>query len=65
VKETLAHLGRFLVVMLAVDLLGLGLCALLPAGTGPRQFVLFGTLVVAPAVAFLVTYGPAVRRDSP
>jgi hypothetical protein len=64
VRETLAHLGRFLVVMLAVDLLGLGLWWLLPAGTAPRQFVLLGTLAVAPAVAFLVTYGPAVRGDA-
>jgi hypothetical protein len=58
VSDTLSHLGRFLAVMLVVDALGLGVWTLFPVGTAPRTYVLFGTLLVAPIIAFLVTYGP-------
>jgi uncharacterized membrane protein YeiH len=58
VSDTLSHLTRFLVVMFAVDAVGLGVWAILPATAGIRQYVLLGTLVVAPLIAFLVTYGP-------
>ncbi|SFR35154.1 DUF7534 family protein [Halogeometricum limi] len=57
-NDTLSHLSRFLTVMILVDFLGLGVFALLPPSVGIRQYVLLGTLVVAPLVAFLVTYGP-------
>lgn len=43
--------------MILVDFLGLGLWVILPASAGFRQYVLLGTLVVAPLVAFLLTYG--------
>ncbi|ELZ29788.1 hypothetical protein C474_12166 [Halogeometricum pallidum JCM 14848] len=56
-RDTLRHLSRFLVVMILVDFLGLGLWVILPASAGFRQYVLLGTLVVAPLVAFLLTYG--------
>ncbi|ADQ68306.1 hypothetical protein C499_14665 [Halogeometricum borinquense DSM 11551] len=56
--DTLHHLSRFLFVMLAVDALGLGVWAILPETVGIRQLVLLGTLIVAPLIAFLVTYGP-------
>jgi hypothetical protein len=44
--------------MLLVDFLGLGVWVILPASAGFRRYVLLGTLVVAPLIAFLVTYGP-------
>lgn len=50
--------------MLLVDAVGLGAWALFPAGTAPRTYVLFGTLLVAPIVAFLVTYGPEVVSET-
>lgn len=59
-RDTLSHLVRFLTVMLVVDAVGLGAWALFPPGTAPRTYVLFGTLLVAPVVAFLITYGPEV-----
>lgn len=43
--------------MILVDFLGLGVWAILPASVGIRQYVLLGTLVVAPLIAFLLTYG--------
>lgn len=57
-SDTLGHLSRFVAVMLVADALGLGVWYLLPESAGVRQFVLLGTLVVAPLIAFLVTYGP-------
>ena len=57
-RDTVQHLSRFLTVMLLVDFLGLGVWVILPASAGFRRYVLLGTLVVAPLIAFLVTYGP-------
>jgi len=57
-----ASLLRFAGVVIAVDLLGLGAWCLLPPETSIRTGVLFGTLVVAPLVGFLVVYAPAVSR---
>jgi hypothetical protein len=61
VSDTLQHLSRFIVVMVLVDFLGLGVWAILPPSAGFRQYVLLGTLVVAPLIGFLVTYGPEFR----
>lgn len=64
-SDTLAHLSRFVAVMLAVDALGLGVWYLLPETAEIRQLVLLGTLVVSPLVAFLATYGPEFRGGRP
>jgi hypothetical protein len=53
---------RFVAVVLAVDIAGLGAWRLLPAGSGVRTWVLFGTLVLAPLVGFLLVYAPAASR---
>ncbi len=53
---------RFAAVVVATDLVGLGAWRLLPPGSGIRTGVLFGTLVVAPLVGFLVVYAPAASR---
>ncbi|MFC6826714.1 hypothetical protein [Halopelagius fulvigenes] len=63
-RDTLSHLVRFLTVMLAVDAVGLLAWSLFPEGTTPRTYLLFGTLLVAPIVAFLVTYGPEVVPET-
>ena len=44
---------------LGVDALGLGLWRLLPPETSIRTTILFGTLVLAPLLGFLVVYVPA------
>ncbi|GGJ01289.1 hypothetical protein GCM10008995_08980 [Halobellus salinus] len=51
---------RFAAVVVAVDLVGLGAWSLLPPETGIRTGILFGTLVTAPLVGFLLVYAPAV-----
>lgn len=53
---------RFVGVVLAVDLVGLGAWRLLPAESGVRTWILFGTLVLAPLVGFLLVYAPAASR---
>jgi len=53
---------RFAAVVVAVDLVGLGAWRLLPPGSGIRTGVLFGTLVAAPLVGFLLVYAPAASR---
>ena len=53
---------RFAAVVVAVDLVGLGAWSLLPPESGIRTGVLFGTLVVAPLVGFLLVYAPAAAR---
>lgn len=55
---------RFAGVVVAVDLLGLGAWRLLPPESSIRTGVLFGTLVAAPLVGFLLVYAPAVSRAS-
>jgi hypothetical protein len=57
-----SNLLRFLGVLLAIDFLGLGAWRLLPPGASIRTGVLFGTLIVAPLVGFLVVYAPAVSQ---
>ena len=59
-----SSLLRFVGVVVAVDLLGLGAWRLLPPATSIRTGVLFGTLVIGPLVGFLVVYAPAVSRAS-
>ncbi|RLM59837.1 hypothetical protein DVK02_03670 [Halobellus sp. Atlit-31R] len=53
---------RFAAVIVVVDVLGLGVWGLLPPETSIRTAVLFGTLVVAPLLGFLVVYVPAARE---
>lgn len=53
---------RFAAVVVAVDLVGLGAWRLLPPESGIRTGVLFGTLVVAPLLGFLLVYAPAASR---
>lgn len=53
---------RFVGVVLAVDLVGLGAWRLLPAESGVRTWILFGTLVLAPLVGFVLVYAPAASR---
>lgn len=53
---------RFVAVVLGVDVAGLGAWRLLLAGGGVRTWVLFGTLVLAPLVGFLIVYAPAASR---
>jgi quinol-cytochrome oxidoreductase complex cytochrome b subunit len=57
-----SDLLRFAGVVLVVDVLGLGLWRLLPPETQLRAAVLFGTLVVAPLLGFLLVYAPAVAN---
>lgn len=57
-----SNLLQFLGVLLAVDFLGLGAWRLLPPGTSIRTGILFGTLIVAPLVGFLVVYAPVVSQ---
>ncbi|WP_144906474.1 DUF7534 family protein [Halobellus captivus] len=57
-----SDLLRFIGVVLAVDALGLVVWQLLPPGTSARTIVLFGTLLVAPLLGFLVVYAPALSR---
>ena len=59
-----SNLLRFVAVVLVVDLLGLGLWSLLPPGTTIRTAILFGTLLVAPLLGFLVVYAPAVSAST-
>ena len=49
---------RFAAVVIAVDVLGLGVWRLLPPETSIRTGLLLGTLIVAPLVGFLVVYLP-------
>ncbi|MGQ4554463.1 DUF7534 family protein [Halobellus sp. GM3] len=53
---------RFVAVVFAVDVLGLGLWQVLPPETSIRTAVLFGTLVVAPLLGFLLVYAPAASE---
>jgi quinol-cytochrome oxidoreductase complex cytochrome b subunit len=53
---------RFVAVVIAVDLIGLGVWSLLPPESGIRTGVLFGTLVIGPLIGFLVVYAPAASR---
>ena len=53
---------RFAAVVVAVDLVGLGAWRLLPPQSGIRTGVLFGTLVAAPLVGFLLVYAPVASR---
>ena len=53
---------RFVGVVVAVDLVGLGAWSVLPPETGVRTGVLFGTLVIAPLFGFLLVYAPAASR---
>jgi len=53
---------RFAAIVVAVDLVGLGAWRLLPPESGIRTGVLFGTLVVAPLVGFLLVYAPVASR---
>jgi hypothetical protein len=59
-----SNLVRFVVVVLTVDVLGLGLWSLLPPATTVRTAILFGTLLVAPLLGFLVVYAPAVAEST-
>ncbi|MFD1597966.1 hypothetical protein [Halobellus rarus] len=58
-----SNLLRFVAVVLVVDVLGLGLWSLLPPETTVRTGILFGTLLVAPLLGFLVVYAPAVSAS--
>ena len=62
-SDVRSTLLRFVTVVLVVDALGLGLWRLLPPETQLRTLVLFGTLVVAPLLGFLVVYAPAVADE--
>ncbi|MBB6646512.1 hypothetical protein [Halobellus ruber] len=53
---------RFATVVVVADAVGLGAWSLLPVGTGIRTGVLFGTLVVAPLLGFLLVYAPSASR---
>jgi len=59
-----SNLLWFLAVVLVVDALGLTLWGLLPSETTIRTAILFGTLLVAPLLGFLVVYGPAVSEST-
>jgi len=52
-------------VVLVVDVFGLGVWQLLPPGSSARTVVLFGTLLAAPLLGFLVVYAPAVSGSKP
>jgi len=55
---------RFAAVVVAVDLVGLGAWGLRPPGSGIRTGILFGTLVIAPLLGFLLVYAPVASRAS-
>lgn len=57
-----ANVVRFVAIVLAVDLVGLGAWRLLPPEASIRTGVLFGALVIGPLVGFLVVYAPAASR---
>jgi hypothetical protein len=59
-----ANFLRFAGIVILVDLVGLGAWWLLPPATSIRTGVLFGTLVLAPLVGFLVVYLPLVSRSA-
>jgi quinol-cytochrome oxidoreductase complex cytochrome b subunit len=61
-SEVRRNVLQFAAVVVAVDVVGLGAWSLLPPATGIRTGVLFGTLVVAPLLGFLLVYAPAASR---
>ncbi|MFB6091542.1 MAG: hypothetical protein ABEK02_00870 [Haloquadratum sp.] len=54
---------RFVGVVLAVDVLGLGVWWLLPPEAPIRTAVLVGTLILGPVVGFLLVYAPETMRS--
>ena len=63
-RDVRSNLVRFIAVVIAIDALGIGLWGLFPPGTSIRTAILFGTLVAAPFVGFLVVYVPAAASLS-
>ncbi|WP_336021667.1 hypothetical protein [Halobellus salinisoli] len=59
-SDVRSDLLRFVTVVIVVDALGLLAWALLPPETTARTVVLFGTLLAAPLLGFLVVYAPAL-----
>jgi len=63
VSNVRSDLIRFVTVVLVVDVLGLTAWGLLPPETSARMIVLFGTLLAAPLLGFLVVYAPAASNS--